>query len=274
MNQFRPGGFNVLPPVVKNLLIINVLFFFASYAVANAFNIDLTEYLGLYYFGSEKFQPFQYITHIFMHADFSHIFLNMLAFWMFGTALENVWGAKRFLIYFFVTGIGAAAIQTLANWWSVSGMMTDFEVLRNTPSPDLFAAFIDSYVSNPNSQIFEFINAWSLHPLNSEFITQATSLAERIIDININNPSIGASGAVYGVLLAFGMLFPNSIIYLYFAIPIKAKWFVIGFGVLELFHGISNDPNDNVAHFAHLGGMLFGYFLIQYWRKNQFNRFN
>src|SRR3989339_1887076 len=121
MNQYRPSGFSMLPPVVKNLLIINILFFFATYAVSSAFNMDLSEMLGLYYFESEKFKIYQYLTYMFMHAGFSHIFFNMFALWMFGKILENVWGPKRFLIYYFVTGLGAAAIHTLVSWWSISG---------------------------------------------------------------------------------------------------------------------------------------------------------
>ncbi|OFY20783.1 MAG: rhomboid family intramembrane serine protease [Bacteroidetes bacterium GWF2_33_38] len=260
----------MLPPVVKNLLIINILFFFATYAVSSAFNMDLSEMLGLYYFESEKFKIYQYLTYMFMHAGFSHIFFNMFALWMFGKILENVWGPKRFLIYYFVTGLGAAAIHTLVSWWSISGMMTDLEIFRNTPSPELFAAFIDSHLSNPNPQLFDFINEWSLAPQDSAFISQATDLAQRITDVRLNVPTVGASGAVFGVLLAFGMLFPNSVLYIYFAIPIKAKYFVMIYGAIELFMGISNNPSDNVAHFAHLGGMLFGFFLIRYWKNNQF----
>jgi membrane associated rhomboid family serine protease len=273
MNQYRPSGFSMLPPVVKNLLIINILFFLASFAFSSSFNADLSEYLGLYYFKSDKFQIFQYLTYMFMHASFSHIFFNMFALWMFGKILENVWGAKRFLIYYFVTGLGAAAIHTFVNWWSISGMMTDLDIFTNTPSPELFAAFIDAHLSNPNPQLFDFIHEWSLTPLDNSYISQATDLAKRITEVKLNIPTVGASGAVFGVLLAFGMMFPNSVLYIYFAIPIKAKYFVMIYGALELFLGISNNPSDNVAHFAHLGGMLFGYFLIIYWKKNQFNQY-
>lgn len=214
--QIRMQGFSFLPPVVKNLLIINFLFFFGDLA-ATRMDIDLVGILGLHYPKSALFQPWQYISYLFMHGSFSHLFFNMFALWMFGYSLENVWGSKKFLFYYLVTGIGAGISQNV-----------------------VLALEIHNYVAqgySPDS-IAHFMN---------------------------NAVTIGASGAVFGILLAFGMMFPNNLIYIYFLIPIKAKWFVIIYGLIELFAGVRG--GSDVAHFAHLGGMLFGLILILIWKK-------
>ena len=206
-----------MPPVVKNLLILNVLFFLADISLQTR-GIDLTQWLGLHYITAQDFYPWQFITYMFMHGNFSHLFFNMFALWMFGYALENYWGSKRFLVYYLITGVGAALIQTGVLALEIRGM---------TQGLPPFAA--------------------------QHYINQIVT--------------VGASGAVYGILLAFGMCFPNVPIFLYFFLPIKAKWFVIIYGVIELFAGIGGTA-DGVAHFAHLGGMIFGLLLILYWRKH------
>ncbi len=248
MQQFAPTGFRVLPPVVKNLLIINGLFFLATFALKNSLGINLSEYLGLRYIESSDFKPYQFITYMFMHGSLNHIFFNMFALWMFGSAIENYWGYKRFLIYYFVTGIGAGVIQMLVYYFSVSQ-------LKGSLSSEEIAMVIN-----------EGQNALSM---GKNFINE--SMAQLNILMNLST-TVGASGAVFGLLLAFGMLFPNSEIYLYFLFPIKAKWFVIGYGALELYMGVSG-ASDGIAHFAHLGGMIFGILLILYWRKKDKNRF-
>ncbi len=247
MEQYSPGGFRMLPPVVKNLLIINVIFFLATMGLGQAFNIDLNDVLGMHYFGSHLFRPYQLVTYMFMHGGFAHIFFNMFALWMFGNVLENVWGQKKFLIYYFVTGIGAALVQVAVTYFQVSA-------LEVSMSADQI-----SVVMNEGYKILAE-NKNFADPLMAE------------LNIVFNTSTIGASGAVFGILLAFGMMFPNSLIYVYFAIPIKAKWFVILYGGLELVSGIFNSQSDNVAHFAHLGGMLFGLVLILIWRRQQKRR--
>ena len=224
MTNFRPGGFAVLPTVVKNLLIINVLFFLATIAAQSVFRIDLADYLGLHYIDASDFQPFQLVTYMFMHGSFAHLFFNMFALWMFGNTLENIWGPNRFLLFYFVCGIGAGLVQELVQYIQ-------------------YATTLQAYTSvNMHGQIIPM----------GEYLNLLTT--------------VGASGAVYGILLAFGMMFPNSTLYIYFAIPIKAKWFVLIYGVIELFSGLGGAA-DGVAHFAHLGGMLFGLILILYWKK-------
>ena len=216
-DNYTLRGFSLLPPVVKNLLILNVLFFLADISLQTR-GIDLTQWLGLHYITAQDFYPWQFITYMFMHGNFSHLFFNMFALWMFGYALENYWGSKRFLVYYLITGVGAALIQT--------GVLA-LEIRSMTAELPPFAA--------------------------QHYINQIVT--------------VGASGAVYGILLAFGMCFPNVPIFLYFFLPIKAKWFVIIYGVIELFAGIGGTA-DGVAHFAHLGGMIFGLLLILYWRKH------
>lgn len=240
----RSSAFGNMPEVVKNLLIINGLFFLATIALAPQ-GLDLSRVLGAFYWDSVYFRPWQIITHMFMHGGFAHIFFNMFALWMFGTSIERIWGPKRFLVYYLVTGFGAFLLHYL---------VVAFEISMLTPeiSPEIV-----SFIREGNSN-FTFPTS------NKENIQELWYL--------YNTPVVGASGAVFGILLAFGMMFPNTrLIMLFFPVPIKAKYFVIGYGALELISGIANRPGDNVAHFAHLGGMLFGYILIKYWNKNRNN---
>jgi membrane associated rhomboid family serine protease len=210
-------GFLGLPPVVKNIIIINIIMLLAKYIAASVFQVDLVESLGLFFPKSEHFKPVQILTHMFMHADFWHLFFNMYALFIFGQVLENVWGPKRFLIYYLVCGLGAVIVHE-------SVIAFEYHHLMNNYNPEL-------------------------------------------VQILLNTPTIGASGAIFGVLLAFGVLFPNTQLMLLFPpIPIKAKYFVLGYGAIELYLAFSQ-PGSNIAHAAHLGGMLFGYLLIRYWRK-------
>ncbi len=243
MNQnIRPGGFSMLPLVVKNLLIINGLFFLATFALGSAFNIDLVKFLGLYYPGSHDFGVWQFVSYMFMHGGIWHIFFNMFALWMFGSVLENVWGPKRFLNYYLITGIGAGLVHILVTYIRISALLPEM-------GPEQI------------SHVYE--EGYKVLQSGQRFVDPAMHSLSTLI----NTPTVGASGAVFGILLAFGMMFPNSLIYIYFAIPIKAKYFVIIYGALELYSGFANNPNDNVAHFAHLGGMVFGFFLIVFWKK-------
>lgn len=274
--QFRPNRFSILPPVVKNLLIINGLFFLAALGVGAAFKFDLNNLLGLHYFRAEYFKPFQYISYMFMHStqNFSHILFNMFALWMFGNTLENVWGSKKFLIYYIVTGLGAGIIYTFWIHFQLSPTLHAVDLFLNNPSLQSFVEFrnskylqIGSYdiQNNFNAFVGEYNRLINSDPTLA--LQKSISFMEQYrIDFLNAHTVVGASGAVFGILLAFGMMFPNSLIYLYFAIPIKAKWFVILYGLFELYSGISNNPNDNVAHFAHLGGMVFGFLLISYWK--------
>lgn len=273
MQSYRPPSAGAIPPAVKNLLLLNVIMFVALW-IFQSMGLDLNSKLGLYFFKSENFVWYQIITHMFMHGGFMHLFFNMFALWMFGRVLESVWGHKRFLIYYFITGLGAAALHTLVNWFSYNDIQQAAIAFGNTPSPELFSSFIREYIANPNPRIYDFIADWSNDANNPEYIRQAVYLAQSAVDAKLNIPTVGASGAVFGVLLAFGMLFPNTQLMLLFPpIPIKAKYFVIFYGALELYLGVMQQPGDNVAHFAHLGGMIFGFILLKYWNTNTRNFF-
>jgi membrane associated rhomboid family serine protease len=241
--QYRPPSASLLPPAVKNLLIINGLFFLATYVLKDRGIANLTQTFGLYFPLSENFRPYQFLTYMFMHADLNHIFFNMLSLWMFGSTIENLWGWKRFSIFYGVTAFGGALLYLAVKYFQIHQLQLQLP-------PELFSAIVNgaTSISEPEGSV-NFNKAIELYSL-------------------INIPVIGASGAVYGVLLAFGMMFPNTeIIMLFLPIPIKAKYLVFIMGALELFLGISNTSGDNVAHFAHLGGMLFGFILVKFWNK-------
>ncbi len=269
--QYSPTNFKILTPVVKNLIIINVLFYLAKVSFNTAFGIDLTQILGLHYVKSEYFKPYQFVTHLFMHGNFGHLFFNMFALWMFGNILENVLGSQKFLLFYFVTGLGAAFLHSLVTVYDVVQLKAAANAFYLSPTPESFINFLNShfpYALN-NININDFIKQWTLNPYNISNIEEAIKFIQEGVTTMINVPTVGASGAIFGLLLGFGMLFPNSYIYLYFFFPIKAKWFVLLYGVTEFMLGFSARPGDNVAHFAHLGGMIFGFFMIKYWMRNK-----
>lgn len=259
-NEIRAGGFNILPTVVKNLLIINGLFFLAKIVLASKFDLDAI--FGLHYFAASDFHVWQIITYMFMHGDFGHLFFNMFALWMFGASVENAWGERRFLCYYLITGIGAAMIHYLIIYFQIHSSLALIDAFLAAPSVDTFSqlANVDRINQAAIDQNLLYLQA---HPSAvTEFVPQIEAFRDTFLNsFNI----IGASGSVFGLLLAFGMMYPNSEIYVYFLLPIKAKWFVVIYGALELMYGVLGSA-DGVAHFAHLGGMLFGFLLIMTWR--------
>jgi membrane associated rhomboid family serine protease len=276
MSNYRLSNFSILPTVVKNLLIINGLCFLAYVVLAGRGLINLNETLGLYYPESKLFKPYQLISHVFMHGSFMHLFFNMFSLWMFGNVLENYWGPKRFFIYYFVTAFGAAALHIGVNAYEVMHMKDAIAAYISAPGYDAFLALQDKLDPSlmDNSYFQSFMREWQLQKDNVQYIQGSVELTDAMIQRKINIPTVGASGAVFGLLLAFGMLFPNTeLIMLFFPFPIKAKYFVMIYGALELYQGISNNPGDNVAHFAHLGGMLFGFILIKIWNKTNRHTF-
>ncbi|MBQ9649751.1 MAG: rhomboid family intramembrane serine protease [Prevotella sp.] len=218
-----------IPPVTKNLLIINLIAFLAT-LVFQMRGIDLADIGGLHFFMASNFHLYQLVTYLFLHASFMHILSNMFGLWMFGCVIENVWGPKKFLFYYITCGIGAGLLQELAQFGSF--YMT---VAEQVPATTL------GMVLEYGHQYASALNAWT---------------------------TIGASGAVYAVILAFGMTFPNERLFIIpFPFPIKAKWFVLGYVAIEFFSALGSS-GDGVAHTAHLGGMLFGYLMIRYWNKH------
>lgn len=249
-----------LPPVVKNLLIINGLFFLLkmSFGTDAMGRNQLDTILGMYYVGSPLFKPWQLLTHMFMHADLGHLFLNMFALFMFGGPVERVFGSQRFLTYYIATGFGAVALHTGVN---------AFEVHRDQMELAAYGIHPSAVKAIAEQSAYDMEGAWRAL---QELVMTTGAPAELMRQVFYDNigTMIGASGAVFGVLLAFGMLFPNTQLFLLFPpIPLKAKYLVIGYGLLELTSGLTRSPGDNVAHFAHLGGMLFGFFIIRHWRR-------
>ncbi|MGF1533309.1 MAG: rhomboid family intramembrane serine protease [Bernardetiaceae bacterium] len=211
-----------IAPMTRNILIVNLLVFVGQQLVPS-----LTSLLGLRFFTADLFEPYQLLTHMFAHAGLWHLFGNMFSLFIFGSALEETWGAKRFLIFYLITGFGASLLFQAVNGWEI-------EQLRQELTP---------YLSDPKA---------------AAYLYQRENL-----------PVLGASGAVFGILMAFAMLYPNVRLMLLFPpIPIKAKYFVALYGAYELYATIQANPGDNVAHLAHLGGMLFAFILVKLWQHN------
>jgi membrane associated rhomboid family serine protease len=235
-------GFFAMPPVVKNIIMLNVLMLLIYYGAQSVFGIDLNSVLGLYFPKSEQFMPVQIITHMFMHGGVLHLVFNMYALYIFGQILENTWGPKRFFIYYMICGLGAAFTHETV-------IAFQYAHLANSMSPENLQTVITE-----GTALFR----------HGQGFTDPDMLK---LEMLLNTPTVGASGAIFGVLLAFGVLFPNTqLLLLIPPMPIKAKWLVIGYGAIELYLALTQ-PGSNIAHAAHLGGMLFGYILIRYWRK-------
>lgn len=235
------GFMNSIPQVTKNLLIINFLLWLVMTFVPG-FDDTLVRVLGLHYWESPDFNPIQLVTYMFVHGGFVHLFFNMFSLYMFGRLLERVWGAKRFLIFYFVCGIGAAFIQELIAFASIE------YAKMSLPAEAVQIVYEEGY---------------DLFNQNLKYVDSAMGLMQQ----SLYTPVVGASGAVFGILLGFAFVFPNMPLYLMFVpVPIKAKWMVIGYAALEFVFGVSGTMSS-VAHFAHLGGMLFGLIILLYWKK-------
>ena len=256
--------------VVKHLLIINVLVFFADQIMGlNSF--------ALYYPTSPNFQPYQIVTHFFMHGGLAHLFFNMFALVMFGSALEQLWGPKRFLFFYIFCAIGGAVLHTFATYYEMNALENAVIAYQAAPSHEAYFSFFNNY-----EELKNVLNAYG----NKQFTEVALGLKDGLpnasqasIDFiqqvadgynkaKASIPVVGASGAIFGLLLGFGMLFPNvELMLIFFPVPIKAKYFIPIMMAIELFLGVNQFSWDNIAHFAHLGGALFGFLLIWYWQK-------
>lgn len=236
--------FQNMPPIVKNLLLVNVIFFVAQFTLE-----DFMRNLKLVPVFSEHFRPWQLATYFFMHGNLPHIFFNMFALIIFGTQLERIWGPQKFLFFYLACAIGAALIHMLVGYIRLKS----------------FESTIDPIVLN------QYLNL--VQDKGYELILNRANFANPILgklNALYNTPMVGASGAIFGLLVAFGYTFPNTELMLLFPpIPIKAKYFVIGYAAIELYLGMANSPSDNVAHFAHLGGALIGILIVLYWKKSR-----
>ena len=233
---------NNLPQVTKNLLILNILFFAASWFLG-AQDINLISKFGAHYVNSPLFEPFQVVTHFFMHANFIHIFFNMWIFIMLGGYLEKIWGPKRFFIFYILCALGAFALFNVIGVYEIEALKTQ--------------------IIDQGHSIREINRLESF--TNNELINQYL--------VMINTPMVGASGAIFGVMAAFAILFPNTEFRLYFAIPIKAKWFVGAYFLFEVYQSYLNESGDSTAHLAHVGGAVVGAIIVLFWRKKDRNKF-
>ncbi len=276
MTQFRPTRFEVLPTIIKNLLIINGLVFLAQNTFAGpTSSFSFEDYFALHAWQSSLYKPWQIITHMFLHGDFGHILGNMFALWMFGSILENVWGPKRFLLFYFLCGVGAAVIHLLILSYQLIPMTNEYEqFLRlsksNAPGfSDAVLAFSKAH-NIPLARILADNKVTITTPgLAPELMELITSYHNKVL----STATLGASGAVFGILIAFVYLFPNTYIYIYFLFPIKAKWLGLLYFAFELYKAIENSAGDNVARWAHVGGALVGFVLVYIWNKRKHHPF-
>lgn len=295
MTDFRPSRFQILPTIVKNLIIINSLIVLATFILGRA-GFDIADYFGLHYWKSHYFKPWQFITHMFLHGSYNnvngtimHLFSNMFALWMFGSILENLWGPKRFLTFYLICGLGAAVLHLGVVAYEFKTIENAFIAYQQEPTLDKFNLFIQQYYKPGGSS--EVVNnlayvhkEWNNLP-SADKINESVSAIHHYLNgyQDLRNGSyypgiydeatVGASGAVFGILFAFGYLFPNTLLYLYFLVPIKAKYVVGAYALFELYAGIRNSAGDNIAHFAHLGGMVVAFIILKIWSRNNRNHF-
>ncbi len=249
----------MLTPVVRAILILNVLVFFVT-------NESVIQRFGLHSFLSDEFNPIQLLTHMFIHAGLGHIFSNMIGLLVFGPMLERAWGPQRFTFFYFFCGLGAALLFSGINYYEMQDIYKTVSTYRADPTPDGFLAFVTQHAGSYYDQMEAFIDKYQSQPRNQSFIDGSLQIVNRIYGRQVNEPMVGASGAIFGVIMGFGLLFPNTQLFLLFPpIPVKAKYLVIFYGAYELYSGIQRSQSDNVAHFAHIGGMLFAFILIKYW---------
>lgn len=233
---------------IKHLIIINAIVFIAPQIL----QLDFTNILGLHFPKNEHFGVWQYVTHMFMHGSFPHILFNMYGLWAFGSPLEQMWGRNKFLFFYFSAGIGAAIIYTLVNYYQFNSIFQLFlgaGLSENEVIEILKVGSTNDYRLNGIITQEDFQKIWSLY----------------------HTPAVGASGAVYGVLVAFGMYFKDAkLALIFFPVPIAAKYFIPALIAFDLFFGMTRYSIGNIAHFAHVGGALIGFIIAWYWKKNQF----
>ncbi|ELR68129.1 Rhomboid family protein [Fulvivirga imtechensis AK7] len=260
-----------LTPVVKNLLIINIVVFILQYTLSG---MDFTGLISLWIIESDNFKPYQYFTYMFAHGGFGHILFNMLGLVFLGPLLEQFWGSKRFLIFYLVTGIGAGVLYSGIEYWRTSELEKDVTSYILEPTPDNFSMFVDEHSRYFRSAVYDFANEFSKNPDDPYYISESKAVVKSTYQNLLNGSSmLGASGAIYGILMAFGLLFPNTQLMLLIPpVPIKAKYLVLILGGIALYSGLNQDSGDNVAHFAHLGGMIFAFIMIKIWQKDR-NKF-
>ncbi len=258
--------FRSLTPVVKNLLLITIgVFVLTSFLLPG-----LQAWFALYYIESGKFMPFQFLTYMFMHANFWHLFSNMFGLFIFGPLLEQFLGPKKILILWMVCGIGSGVMYSGYTAYQMNQLDNQLESFYNNPNPEVFNQFVSDNRHMFKPGIYDFIDDYSRNPDNPTYIQRAEDSMRYIRESKANVPMVGASGALFGVLIAFGMFFPNTQLFLLFPpMPVKAKFLVLFYGLYTVYSVLMNNPMDNVAHFAHLSGLIIGAILVTFWKKNR-----
>ena len=261
--------FGRVTPVVRNLLIVNI----AIYFIGSFMRIDFNSMLALRNLHSDFFYPFQFFTYMFLHGSTWHLISNMFGLFIFGPLLEQFWGPKRFLIFYLATGIGAGVLYSGINYLETNSLRKSIEAYNEQPSPGEFKHVLEKEANidvKGNARLNSFIYDFSDHPDDPSYINQSKQTLNEVYTLKSNSSMVGASGAIFGILMAFGLLFPNTTLMLLFPpIPIKAKYFVAIYGFIELYAGINRAAGDNVAHFAHLSGALVAFILIKIWQKDR-----
>ncbi len=275
MQQYRST--QGIPEVVKHLLIINGLFFISTLLIGEVKHIDLADTFALHTFKSSLFKPWQLITHMFMHGSVGqgaayfqsslwHLVGNMFGLWMFGSILARNWESKRFLYFYIACGLGAAFAHLAVLHYENNVLTTAIYNFKSNPTWAQFNQFVNIYGGN-NPGLINFLMQWQADANNPAFGQSAQALVNSFQQMQINQATVGASGAVFGILAAYAFYYPNTLLYLYFFFPIKAKWAILAYTVYELYAGMQHSAGDNVAHFAHLGGALVGFLIVLYWNK-------
>jgi len=260
--------FRALTPVVKNLLLITIGFF----VITSYFLPHLQGMFALYYIESERFLPFQLLTYMFMHADFWHLFSNMLGLFIFGPLLEQFLGPKKLFTLWMVCGIGSGVLYSGYTVYQMNALENRIEQFHSDPDPEAFNRFVSEhrYLFGPG--IYDLIDDYSRNPGDETLQERAYQNMAGVYQLKSNIPMVGASGALFGVLIAFGMLFPNTQLFLLFPpMPIKAKYLVLFYGLYTVYNIFVSNPTDNVAHFAHLSGLIIGAVLVTVWKKSRTN---
>lgn len=266
-------SFQSRPTVIKNLLIINVLVFLAQTTVTNTIGLRMEDLFGLHHLRSPLFEPWQIITHLFLHGSFLHLFSNMFALWMFGSQLEYIWGPKRFFTFYFLCGIGAALIQLLWLWFQWHDLVHQFFAIKLQPNTNNLSNFYNQFglsgYEPAKAALQNYLADSTDISSKSEVIGYVTAITNKILD----EATIGASGAIFGVLAAYIYLFPNQKLYLYFILGVPAKWIGLVYFGWEIFSAFENNPTDNIAHWAHIGGGLVGFLLVLTWNRSNRRHF-
>jgi len=253
-----------ITPIVKKLLLINIGLFFAQ----NLLGLDLIDTLGLRYVLSNYFSPYQFFTHLFVHASFGHLFSNMFALLTFGPILEHTLTSKRFITFYIITGLGAAVLYAGIQYVEVKKIEALYHTYLAQPDPKSFVAYLNHFPHKIYSSFYPLLSDFFEHPDELAYIAKSKAIVSQLYTLKADMPTVGASGSVFGIFMAFAMLFSNAELFLFFIpIPIKAKYVIAIYSVYELYAGIRDNPADNVAHFAHLGGILFAYLFIRWWKQ-------